>query len=690
MGRRIPGILWLALLLLSCSAPATVSFVDGDADSPDQTEDGDYDLDPEEETEGVLDGDTEEDGEWQEPVDPCDPNPCTELRRTRCTPGPRQQALCGCDDAYVRRDGRCVASPDNSGQTCASPLPLRDNRPVSGSTQGSESQLQPSCTISWPTGPEHVYSLILDETRYVALTLESVDGLVHVRRVCEDATTEVLCMRKVVSGVVRGGAVLEPGEYAVIVDSFYDGAPYTLRVKTRPDPCARMECPGSAQCVSAADWTDAACRCEQGEFLTDTGCVPDPCEPNPCTTKGRSLCEPQPSGEARCLCAPTHVEDHFGLCVPDPMGNRWLVMVYLNADNNLEDAGYTDLAQMIAAGYDYRVHLVILFDSHRRDGGATRLIYVGPDGADVLETLPEADMSDGETLADFGVWALSRYPARRTALILWDHGTGWTKRGGTAGGGSGYKGFSTDYSGPGGEISIASGEYGRALARITEARGGPLDLVGFDACYMGMWEVALATAPYADYLVASMDQVPNAGWRYDAVLGPLLDNPDEDARSFGERIVRVFRDDSDANDTLALVDLEGLGPVNAAINDLADALMAHPEYYAQVEERRLLGQKVFLFETYRDLRHIAQLFASDPGLPGPVREAAQALDEAADAAILAAHIHSRKPDAHGLTFYFPSHTGWVHPDYVAAEAPWYGVSRWGDFLLDFAGLPQYR
>jgi cysteine peptidase C11 family protein len=45
----------------------------------------------------------------------------------------------------------------------------------------------------------------------------------------------------------------------------------------------------------------------------------------------------------------------------------------------------------------------------------------------------------------------------------------------------------------------------------------PLDLIGFDACLLGAWEVAVALQSRASYLVASEELEPGHGWDHRAI-----------------------------------------------------------------------------------------------------------------------------------------------------------------------------
>lgn len=63
------------------------------------------------------------------------------------------------------------------------------------------------------------------------------------------------------------------------------------------------------------------------------------------------------------------------------------------------------------------------------------------------------------------------------------------------------------------------------LAGVTNpVTGQPLklDIIGFDACLMAMYEVGSVMAPYAHYLLASELLEPGQGWDYSS-LGNLVE-----------------------------------------------------------------------------------------------------------------------------------------------------------------------
>jgi len=328
------------------------------------------------------------------------------------------------------------------------------------------------------------------------------------------------------------------------------------------------------------------------------------------------------------------------------------------------------VAEMGAAGSSAHVHVAALFDTY---AGPARIIYVTPGGYDVLSEEGELDMSDWQVLRDFGVWAVEHFPARHHALILWNHGSGWAKGGAPAL--PILKGFSSDDHGAAGEISVARGDYARALAGITAALGGRLDIVGFDACLMGMWEVAHESAPYADYLIASEETEPGAGWPYDGFLPGLVEQPAMTPLALASAVVEAYFLADPGNSTLSVVDLATAGDLEAALSALADAAMAHPEHRAAI--RAAAEDAQGFTGVSRDLGDFAARLSADPALPPEVRAAAQALVDQLAVSVVYSRAQADYPGAHGLAAYLP--TWGVEPDY--AGAPWAAGSRWDEFLI---------
>ena len=77
-----------------------------------------------------------------------------------------------------------------------------------------------------------------------------------------------------------------------------------------------------------------------------------------------------------------------------------------------------------------------------------------------------------------------------------------------------------------------------ALGRIISQTGiGKFDLVGMDACLMGMLEVYNSLEPHARYAVASEEVEPSMGWAYNYFLTQLNEHPEMSGADLSKAIV---------------------------------------------------------------------------------------------------------------------------------------------------------
>jgi hypothetical protein len=356
----------------------------------------------------------------------------------------------------------------------------------------------------------------------------------------------------------------------------------------------------------------------------------------------------------------------------------WTVMVYINGDNNLEAYGLMDLNELEQIGSTEAVNLVVQMDRAERydrsDGdwtGARRYLVVG-DGKDsgisspVLEDIGEVDSGRPEALIEFAKWAVSNYPADHYAFVFWDHGDGWFLQD------SGQtKGISWDDQ-SWHQLSVAEGDVGEVLQGVVDAAGQKLDLVGFDACIMATWEVAMAVAPYAEVMVSSQDYESSFGWSYDDAFGELVADPGMSGAEVGEAVARTFYESGDS--TQSVVDLENLELLTMGMDELAAALLASdqgPELWSETVRTGWSYDNV-----NRDIGGLLEGFAVVED-----KEVAQAALDAQsvyEAIVLSNWSKSKKGS--GLSIYAP--TGRVQGSYM--QGPWCAESQWDEFLGEMA------
>jgi hypothetical protein len=396
----------------------------------------------------------------------------------------------------------------------------------------------------------------------------------------------------------------------------------------------------------------------------------------------------------------------------------WLVMLYQNADDEiLEEDIFIDLNEAEVVGSTDAVTIVSQIDRYNGaydgDGDwiSTKRYFVTQDSnleavaSEELEDLGELDSGDSATLVEFAKWAITTYPADNYVLILSDHGAGWT----------GGWNDNDPYEGS----SFSMQNIDDALGQIIADTGiDAFELVGFDACLMGQLEVMSGIAPHARYSVGSEETEPSLGWAYADFLTALNENPAMSGGELGQVIVngylsqdfRITDDDarfafsggnfsaeSVAADliqtsTLAAIDLSQIQNLNAAVNDLATALMDVDQYavaeartYAQSYES-VFGEEVP--PSFIDLGHFTELLASESSDPN-VKQAAEAVQAALAQAVLAEMHGDDRPASSGLTIYFPNSELY---DGTFGDEPAYGIqyssfigrfataSLWDDFL----------
>jgi len=274
-----------------------------------------------------------------------------------------------------------------------------------------------------------------------------------------------------------------------------------------------------------------------------------------------------------------------------PINNtaEWTVMVYLDSDNNLESAGIDDINEMEIAGSTSEVNIVVQVDripysvlaannegyaddTSNGDWSNTRRYYITQDfdpytiNSDLKSDLGELNMGDSQTLIDFASWAVTEYPAKKYLLVIWNHGGGFRSPAYTT------KDIAWDDT-SGDKITIPELEY--AISAISVQMGKKIDIVGMDACFMAMTEVAYQIKDYADILVTSEESEPNDGWPYDTILNQLVSYPTVTSNQLATNIVDSYIFSYTVSDdvTQSAIDLSYMDTLATQLSDMALAIM---------------------------------------------------------------------------------------------------------------------
>ena len=419
----------------------------------------------------------------------------------------------------------------------------------------------------------------------------------------------------------------------------------------------------------------------------------------PASAPTRSAAIPTPAATPTSLpLPPTPVPVALPQPTYDPGLADWTFMVYLSADNSLEEQSLLDFNEMEAAGSSERVNVLVQLDRAVGETAAdgdwtdTRRYLIGSDtdtGAITSEpvALPgELNMGDPGVLADFLLWGINTYPANRYALVVKGPGAGWQ---GVA--------FDRDTPGFDGGDDLSLADLDGALAQALNGRR--LDVIAFDAPLMAQLDVFRTLQPHARYAVAAAGPVPASGWNYQTLLDRLYASPEIDGAQLAQQMITYFVEhytQVEAADfvTMSAVDLAQLPALAYTVEVLALNLAANPAFVAgaiasaRSSADAYVAAPVAPFESLAtvDLYQIAAILAQN-SFDERMVVAAQDVMQAVNDTVISAGHGERFANSQGMAVYFPRHAGY----YLAGYGQTAGAAAWHAFLESYhhtlAGQP---
>ena len=389
---------------------------------------------------------------------------------------------------------------------------------------------------------------------------------------------------------------------------------------------------------------------------------------------------------------------------PDVDIADWTFLVFMNGDNDLEAYVFYDLNELERAGSTEDLNIIVQadrVDGHYTGDGdwtGTRRYYVTQDDtpgvvSEMVEDLGELDMGDPQVLSDAMIWAHENYPAEKMAVILWNHGDGWSMRtddGETGidpdafpeGGLEGFEGTlpppmisSDETSGSG--IDIAQGELAEAFEEIVELRG-KVDVVGFDACLMGAWEVAHVLQPYAHTMVASETSVGMTGYQYDLMLPEIAAAPESDAATMADLLAWSAVEGNEQ--TQAAIDLSKLSALTSAIDNLANVVLNDATLQSDLLSARSDTNRLEFgwHDYYLDLGHFAEHLSDESR--SRLSSEGTSIREALDETLISLYTNQWFTWAGGLSIYADTNQVYLDDYANGAGATWSQETQWDEML----------
>ncbi|MEA3307135.1 MAG: clostripain-related cysteine peptidase [Elusimicrobiota bacterium] len=237
----------------------------------------------------------------------------------------------------------------------------------------------------------------------------------------------------------------------------------------------------------------------------------------------------------------------------------WLIMVYMNGKSNIEPFALNDMNRFESIGSNDKVKIVVelgrskgIENDTTADGdwsGVRRYLVVKDNNmkkitSPVLMDLGDKDMGDWRQAAGFIKWARANYLAKKTMLIIWDHGWGWLD---PETGSASHVDSEDNPSAIAGNKSIShdftTGNYIRTneMHKVFEETG-KVDLYASMACFMQMAEVSYQIKDYADIIVGAEEVIQLPSFNFEDFYTLMLANPNVSAEKAGIFLVDTFKE----------------------------------------------------------------------------------------------------------------------------------------------------
>lgn len=389
---------------------------------------------------------------------------------------------------------------------------------------------------------------------------------------------------------------------------------------------------------------------------------------------------------------------------------EWNILVYIAGDNNLHYFLWNNIRQMARVGSNGRINIIVQINepgSHKK----TQRYYIEQNKAYLLNKAEveqgiKLDSGHPQTLSDFVVESIAKYPAERNFLILANHGSGILDP------------ITSCIVNPADllsqgserEYAISSQHYTRgicfdnshgsyltnegletALQTICKKLGKKIDILGLDACFMGMLECGNLIKKYADIMIASQEVELGLGWYYDKMLIPFTER-NLSPQELAHHVINCYNHYQFINDayTLSAINLSQIDKVESALDNVARIL--HKAFVSghtglrtivrQARDRR--NCTCFEEVTFIDLGHwyrnLHQYLLADntpkDELYGQLRHTLEVGLESLQAVVISKAQGKSLAQASGLSIYFPERS--IHESYY--RTPFARTNHWPAFL----------
>jgi len=365
----------------------------------------------------------------------------------------------------------------------------------------------------------------------------------------------------------------------------------------------------------------------------------------------------------------------------------WTVLFYLNGNNAQAGQMVSTLRQLEFVGSQENMHMAAqlarpqaALDKWSKDWSGVRRYEIQHNGQEfnagaiivdsltgflpgktkgikspVLQELnPETDMGNKQSLAEFLEWGMTKFPAKRTMVVMM----------GPSEGVSGLMHDDTKDS----KLSVA--DLGEAFKAVHEKTGKKVDIVALAGSATNSLEVASELKDHAKYLVGSQGIQDGQSMPMAMVMNEIANINKDGGQESLELAQYVLLMNSMAPGALSIVDLDKVGPAKEAWNELASSLLqagVSKEKLNQLLDQTQDFQGRSKNEAYannRDAIHFAKLVKEDAEIGDEkVKAAADKAIEALEGCLQGDVANGKNlGEANGISVFAPTHYGFFRPD----------------------------
>ncbi len=358
----------------------------------------------------------------------------------------------------------------------------------------------------------------------------------------------------------------------------------------------------------------------------------------------------------------------------------------MSADNNLNESAEDDLESLRKGSLYSEIEIVVQLDRWDFvDTQETIRYHIKNGKIEEIKRLGETNSGDPTILKNFIEESAKAYPSKKLIVVIWSHGTGVddsdiysTKR-------EHYFVPTEEIE----EIAISFDDSAKDFLDNIELQKAldvdvPIDIIGFDACLMGMFEIAYQLRNKAKFIVGSQFVEPASGWDYPRILEDL--SIDKESKTIATELVKFYADyykykSSDV--TQSAYNLEVIEDVAKCLDVFARLLLENLDNKKDLKYT-ILNSQLFNKNEYVDMVDFVKNVQGRLKIES-LEPYAKKLLEALDKFIVANHnMGYSLREANGVSLYFPSQKCpfketfemYKKLDFSKDYPNWIGLIRW--------------